>query len=760
MAEPLKIRFATDHSAAKSGMQDLAASVVSNMIKVSDALDDGIKANGGYAATFKTLATNVGRDALNVANAGLSTAANTNLSIVATAGAIGKAAAETKTASVAMGVAAGAARVQASFAYGVVRNEAVQTMRMLASSPLVVGSVIGLAAAVAGYHFVSSAVEQANAQIERFVALGNNASRAGVGVEFWQRFLEGAKSAKLEVAEVEAMLKNAGKAVTPRFEEEDPIKKRLSDLFDSGYLGNYQGEGIEQYRAAGNNEERIRAALQAMRELTSLGDRLAAIDLGEKLFGSETAELLRSGRLDIEAIAAALDRQRDDLVKQEEVDRAQEFRERLDEAYKTISDFFLVSVALEGSGRAILDTWLGIVEGIAAATKKLDTFYNKVQDVQAEGAKGFFGNLFGQKVGAVAGILANGYIGTATQLATGTAGVIQDGVRDRALGTRTLYDKPIGPELPPPPPGTIENAPLPPRRPLDMVLNPEKYGIGVKPQGAKGGGAEGGFDAVESFINSLEKSTAAAKAETEAFGKSNAEKAAAINLAKLRETAEQQGITLTEAQIAKTRAAAEATATYKDKLADLEQQERQTAEAARHFGNTLADALGDAILEGKSLENILLDVSKMMVRASLQAVITGQGPLAGILGTAPAASQGGNAVGGIASLVASVFRANGGPVTAGRPYTVGEMGQEIFVPDSNGRVMPIARGGLSGIGGGPAVQILDQRTMAAPAPEVRRGPGGSTQILLRDLEGAIGQRAARGQGAFAGAVGGPANRRG
>lgn len=756
MAEPLKIRFATDHSAAKSGMQDLAASVVANMIKVSDAMHTGIEANGGYAATFKTLASNVGRDALTVANAGLSTAANTNLSIVATASAIGKTAAETQTAGVLMTGASAAARAQAAFAFGVVRNEAAQTMRVLASSPLVVGSVVGLAAAVAGYGFVTSAIEQANAQIERFIALGNNASRAGVGVEFWQRFLEGAKSAKLEVAEVEAMLKNAGKAVTPRFEEEDPIKKRLSDLFDSGYLGNYEGEGIAQYRSAGNNEERIRAALQAMRELTSLGDRLAAIDLGEKLFGSETAELLRSGRLDIEAIAAALDRQRDDLVKQSEVEQAQQFRERLDAAYKTINDFFLVSVALEGSGRALLDTWLGIVEGIAAGTKNLGTFYNKLQDIQAEGAKGFFGKLLGEKAGIVAGILANGYIGTAAEIAAGTAGVVQEGVQDKTRGARTIYDKPAGPDLPAPPAGTIANPPMPPRRPLDMVLNPEKYGVGVKPTG---GGAKESFDAVETFINGLEKSVAALKAETEAFSKSNAEKAAAINLAKLRETAEQQGLTLTEAQIAKTKAASEATANYKDKLQDLEQQERQTADAARHFGNTLSDALGDAILEGKGLQNILLDLSKMMVRGGLQALMTGQGPLAGLLGTAPAASQGGNAVGGLAGMFASVFRANGGPVRAGQAVTVGEIGQEIFVPDSNGRVMPISRGGLGGMGG-PAFQIIDQRTMAAPAPEVRRGPGGSMQIFLRDMEGAIGQRAARGKGAFAGALSGPENRRG
>ncbi|CAO4184823.1 Bacteriophage tail tape measure N-terminal domain-containing protein [Methylorubrum populi] len=41
----------------------------------------------------------------------------------------------------------------------------------------------------------------------------------------------------------------------------------------------------------------------------------------------------------------------------------------------------------------------------------------------------------------------------------------------------------------------------------------------------------------------------------------------------------------------------------------------------------------------------------------------------------------------------------------------------------------------------PAVQIIDQRTTAAPMPEVRRGPGGSTQIVLRDLDNALEARA-------------------
>jgi hypothetical protein len=48
-------------------------------------------------------------------------------------------------------------------------------------------------------------------------------------------------------------------------------------------------------------------------------------------------------------------------------------------------------------------------------------------------------------------------------------------------------------------------------------------------------------------------------------------------------------------------------------------------------------------------------------------------------------------VSGIGNLVSSAFggfRANGGSVTAGTPYVVGERGAELFVPKSSGTIIP------------------------------------------------------------------------
>lgn len=62
------------------------------------------------------------------------------------------------------------------------------------------------------------------------------------------------------------------------------------------------------------------------------------------------------------------------------------------------------------------------------------------------------------------------------------------------------------------------------------------------------------------------------------------------------------------------------------------------------------------------------------------------------------------AVKGIANVVSSVFggfRANGGSVTAGTPYVVGEKGAELFVPKSNGMIVP---NGAMG-GGGTTINL-------------------------------------------------------
>jgi hypothetical protein len=63
-------------------------------------------------------------------------------------------------------------------------------------------------------------------------------------------------------------------------------------------------------------------------------------------------------------------------------------------------------------------------------------------------------------------------------------------------------------------------------------------------------------------------------------------------------------------------------------------------------------------------------------------------------------------VSGIGSLIDNVFgggRAMGGSVTSGTPYLVGERGAELFVPQSNGTIVP--NSSLSNGGGGNTINL-------------------------------------------------------
>jgi hypothetical protein len=89
--------------------------------------------------------------------------------------------------------------------------------------------------------------------------------------------------------------------------------------------------------------------------------------------------------------------------------------------------------------------------------------------------------------------------------------------------------------------------------------------------------------------------------------------------------------------------------------------------------------------------------------ANLVAGITNTINAVKALASALANSVVGKAVSGIASGIGSVFgggRAQGGSVTGGTPYLVGERGAELFVPQSSGSIVP-----NSSLGGGTTINL-------------------------------------------------------
>jgi len=117
---------------------------------------------------------------------------------------------------------------------------------------------------------------------------------------------------------------------------------------------------------------------------------------------------------------------------------------------------------------------------------------------------------------------------------------------------------------------------------------------------------------------------------------------------------------------------------------------RERAQFAEQNVQTLKEGFLDAIVEGENLSGTLEKLAKSLARAALEAALFGSGPFAG-------GGGGGGLLGGLFKGIFGGFRAEGGPVSAGRAYVVGEEGPELMVPRSSGTIIPNGGGGGGGV---------------------------------------------------------------
>lgn len=151
----------------------------------------------------------------------------------------------------------------------------------------------------------------------------------------------------------------------------------------------------------------------------------------------------------------------------------------------------------------------------------------------------------------------------------------------------------------------------------------------------------------------------------------------------------------------------------------------------------LNDGLAEAIVSGDSLGKMFKRVSNQIIAdliriAIQQAVIR---PLAEGLFSNEGGSGGGGFLASIAAGLTKFIsgkRAMGGPVSAGRAYLVGERRPEIFVPDTNGTILPDTN--IRGSDGGGAMVNLTIHAPGATAETVA--------MIRRELMAAAPQIAA------------------
>jgi hypothetical protein len=151
---------------------------------------------------------------------------------------------------------------------------------------------------------------------------------------------------------------------------------------------------------------------------------------------------------------------------------------------------------------------------------------------------------------------------------------------------------------------------------------------------------------------------------------------------------------------------------------------RGTKTAEQVFADFL-NAVGSALLQTAQqmiAQYIAIGIAKIF--AGLGGGLTGGGFSGNAAGFGGSVDAGIPALPGIPDY-SGAFRANGGPVSAGSPYVVGEHGPELFVPGRNGSVVSNsglrdAMGAAPGSGGSPVLNMSFQTTSIGGVEYVSR----------------------------------------
>lgn len=324
-------------------------------------------------------------------------------------------------------------------------------------------------------------------------------------------------------------------------------------------------------------------------------------------------------------------------------------------------------------------------------------------------------------------------------------------------------------------PRQVENAPLPQPRP-DGLGNAPRTDATVIPAKAKGGGSRGGTSDEEQaqarldrYIESLVRQRAVMEAEIATVGKSNAERKAAVEIAKAQVDLDKLSASEKANYIAKLTQEVTANEAVRASKERLFQAQKDLNEAQKYFGNAAVDALEDLIVNGAKAEDVMKRLVASLAKAALQAALLGEGPLAGIFG-----SKGQNgSIGGLLGLLFKGF-ASGGYVSgpgSGRSDSIparlsnGEyvvnaratkQNRALLDAINSGRLPAFADGGLVGrvpsipaataSRGGEMKVVVNNTVSDQVQATAQRGDDGSLQIMIAAIKGEIAKDVVHGRG--------------
>jgi hypothetical protein len=631
---------------------------------------------------------------------------------------------------------------------------------------------LGVTAVVDTFEFLKKSVELAGQQIEAFNAIAAKAGSAGVSTDFWQRFTKSAPNAVLSIDQISEALQNFNKAATERLGGSD-IQQRIDELVKAG---NFTGNtGLAQFAGSSTTETRLRAIVSLIDQAFQKGERLAALDIAGKTFGEPVAAALRAnnGYLD-QMLQKADAMSKAEIVSQDEIGRAIQLRDRIDEAQKILADKWKpIESDMAQLGMNARDNWASVVTVFADLVGLADKLYATLKEIPDAFAKIGSSSVW-TRLTELSGRL--GLNSTPEGLETGIDVQRLDATNRLRAGMLN--------------PANIQRA-------MQDTANAQSLTRGDTSK-APGAQKQGQTDAVDRAINSLRKHIEEQNADTQAVGlgeaalarfKAQAQETAAVQANHSKETAEQAA----QFKELQQRAADAAEALAKAKLADQVSFSRQTAfltpedvqianqlkgiygsdvpkalastEAAAIRTNNALKGVGDAFSSSlnqplldfetgsknatQSLQSFASAFSRSLLQMANQALIvkpllSGIGGLFGLGGSGSTPVMSGSDLGAGTGGMSFPMFAGGTDSAPGGLAWVGERGPELVNLPRGSQVIPndasmalvknipgFADGGV--IGGGTPAPLFGASHTIAPTINVavQGNPGGSSHDHAR-----------------------------
>lgn len=180
------------------------------------------------------------------------------------------------------------------------------------------GWVGKIALVVGAAKLMGDAIGAARQRLADMVELQNKSQNAGVSAGFFQSFTAEARKLQVGVEDLEGALNHAFNATKDNPPVDlaawDTGKDRITEVeralrIYNETLARAKGqtlEGLVLFREADSQEAKINAVLKAMIQLKDIGQQAAALDIGEKMFGSAFVDRIRQGRTSAESILATM----------------------------------------------------------------------------------------------------------------------------------------------------------------------------------------------------------------------------------------------------------------------------------------------------------------------------------------------------------------------------------------------------------------------------------------------------------------------